>query len=226
MTLPTLMANYQKKVSATRAKQAYSMLAQAIKLSEAQNGDAKYWNQSLVEDASSSTQQGVKNTELFLQKYILPYLNGAKLCGEGSSDDVTSKCGPSASQAGQSYLLPNGTSISFVPAASRFYVSNDFILAIIVDINAGKQPNTLGNDAFYFWLTPNNGLLPYPGIKNLSREDILQGVNVPSVDDDSGNTILVSCKKNASDDGDSYYRYGCTYLLMIDGWEIKDDYPW
>ena len=43
MTMPTLMAKYQKKVVATHLKKYYSMMSQAIKLAEAENGEMKYW---------------------------------------------------------------------------------------------------------------------------------------------------------------------------------------
>ena len=52
MTLPTLIANYQKKVVATHLKKFYTVMLQAIKLAEAENGDIKYWPPECSDDAS------------------------------------------------------------------------------------------------------------------------------------------------------------------------------
>ena len=43
LTLPTLIANHRKKVVATQLKQSYSILYNAIKLSESDNGAYQYW---------------------------------------------------------------------------------------------------------------------------------------------------------------------------------------
>ena len=43
MTLPTLVANYKKKVTVTRLKKFYSTMQQAIQLSEKDYGDIEYW---------------------------------------------------------------------------------------------------------------------------------------------------------------------------------------
>ncbi len=52
MTLPTLIAKYQKKVVATHLKKFYTVMSQAIKLAEAENGDIKYWPPECSDDAS------------------------------------------------------------------------------------------------------------------------------------------------------------------------------
>ena len=44
MTLPVVIGNYQKKVTAAKVKKFYSMFNQAIKLSEIENGEFKYWS--------------------------------------------------------------------------------------------------------------------------------------------------------------------------------------
>jgi prepilin-type N-terminal cleavage/methylation domain-containing protein len=44
LTMPALIANYQKKVTAIRVKHFYSMFSQAIRLSEAENGEYKNWD--------------------------------------------------------------------------------------------------------------------------------------------------------------------------------------
>lgn len=216
MTLPALITKYEKKVNVTRAKQAFSILSQAIKLSEVENGEAKYW------DGNLSPDKGVKNTELFLKKYILPYMNKPVYCGEGLGDDVYNKCGATISVAGQSYLLANGISAAFVSKGSRDVGVESEIMYIIIDTNGPKRPNKLGSDKFYFVLNPNKGLIPLGGGNNLNREDILKGVNIST----DGHNEFISCKHSKSDGNDDNYRHGCTLLLMMDGWEFKKDYPY
>ena len=212
MTLPTLIAQYEKNVVATRVKQTYSMITQAIKLSEVQNGELKYWDNSLEMDD-------------FLEKYIFPYLKGVKLCGEGNSADVTAKCGSAVSVSGKSYTLPNGVNISVISPNALGGAAqslNKYFLAVLIDVNSNKRPNFLGYDTFYFQLN-SDGFFPYGYSKGVTRDDIFNGFLVESA---NGNNQEVSCKKSKSDDNDALYRHGCTMLLMIDGWEIKDDYPW
>ena len=52
MTLPTLIAKYQKQVVTTHLKKYYSVMSQAIKLAEAENGDIKYWPPQCSDDDS------------------------------------------------------------------------------------------------------------------------------------------------------------------------------
>lgn len=217
LTMPALMTKYEKKVNAVRVKQAFSIISNAIKLSEVENGEAKYW------DGNLSPDKGIRNTELFLKKYILPYMNKPVFCGEGLGDDVVNKCGATVSSAGQTYMLANGISVAFVSKGSRNSSNETEILYVIVDINGPKRPNKLGSDKFYFVLNPNKGFIPFGGGNNINREDILRGINVPF----DGGSSFISCKQSKSEDNpNDNYRHGCTLLLMMDGWEFKDDYPW
>ena len=201
MTLPTLIANYEKKVTATKAKKAYSELLNAIKMSEAHNGEMKEWT--YPESAS------IEITRSFVEEYIKPYFNGLKECSVGYDDS----CGMSLSWAGVNYILPNGTALSMViQPVGKFYVT--------VDTNGKGQPNTLGHDKFYFSTNnTNKNLLPYGWKENLTKEDIVNGYT-----DDFG--TFISCKKTKGDNENELHRHGCTALLMLNNWEIDKDYPW
>lgn len=48
MTLPSLVGKYQKVQTVNQLKKAYSVLAQAIELSEVQNEHVKYWDFNLT----------------------------------------------------------------------------------------------------------------------------------------------------------------------------------
>ena len=66
MTMPTLIKNYQKNIMLNKLKHTYSLLAQAIRMSEVNNGPASEWS------ASQS------NSSRFADTYILPYIKTQK----------------------------------------------------------------------------------------------------------------------------------------------------
>lgn len=68
LTIPQLIVNYQKKEAATKLKYTYSLLAQAILLSEKDNGFESEW------ELDKSKSSGVKITEKFVKTYIEPYI--------------------------------------------------------------------------------------------------------------------------------------------------------
>lgn len=206
MTIPTLVGNYQKHVTAVKVKNTYSILAQAIKMSEIYNGNVSDWELPTI--------HSVPATEKFLQTYILPYLKAPLYCGSGISSEVEAKCGYPLSGSSQSYMLQNGSVVSIYP------LNHEYIMPVIVDINGPQKPNLMGTDVFYFLLT-KKGFLPFGGWANLSREDIINGKTIKfSVN--SLTSIYIACKSSTS----GYNRHGCTYLLMQDGWEFKKDYPY
>ena len=66
LTLPMVIANYNKKVYSTRLKSFYTSMSQAILASESVNGPKEYWG---VEANNDEKMLDVFNT------YITPYLN-------------------------------------------------------------------------------------------------------------------------------------------------------
>ena len=201
LTLPSLISKHQRKTVAVKAKKAYSELYQAVKMSEAKNGDMKDWN-------FSFSSNSIENTKQFVDTYIAPYYSSLKLCSTGNGNKKNT-CGAVVSNGGANYTTANGTGISFVISANTPKVPT------IVDTNGGKGPNIIGTDYFYFSITDGK-VLPAGWYDGITREDILNGYNY-------------SCKKTSVDKNnpDMYtLRHGCTALLLIDGWEFKDDYPY
>ena len=215
MTLPPLVANHEKKQTSVRVKKVYSELTQAIRLSEAENGDFENWS---VDENLYFTIDG---TKFFVNKYIKPYYKSLKICGEGGSTGNKNTCGAApVSSNGVQYVTNNGTAISMV------YTGKSKLL-ILVDLKPTrktvfkKEDKSLGKNVFYFD-TDNytKRLMPSGWVKNLTREMALTGYET--------NGYRYSCKKLKKNDDDIYtdYRHACTALLMIDGWEFKEDYPW
>ena len=69
MTLPVVISNYNKKVTAVRLKKLYTTLSQAIILSEVNNGEHKYWEYG---DFSHHRQADIM--EAWWNKYLKDYI--------------------------------------------------------------------------------------------------------------------------------------------------------
>lgn len=84
-----------------------------------------------------------------------------------------------------------------------------------VDINGVKEPNTFGRDIFILTLVgdafkDNYQIIPHAGLymfgHGLTREEIKSTNRQACTQTKSGTT--------------------CGELILMDGWEIKNDYPW
>ena len=69
MTLPTLIQTNKNKEVETKLQKIYSVMNQAILMSELDNGPKEYWSQSCGEGDSDI------DCETYYDKYILKYLN-------------------------------------------------------------------------------------------------------------------------------------------------------
>ena len=202
MTIPTLVANYQKKETVTALKKAYSQLSQAVKMSELENGDKEYWNYDLPAETFMNTYlkpflKDVEQTNGFdIHKTInYKYLNGDRITESSVNDKNNSVI-----------KLSDGT-IIFVDGWSS---GENTGRGILVDTNGFKKPNILGRDLFSFVITPSTGVTVNFGVNKISREEAL-----------SDKFHMCSKSKSAGNSG-----YACTLVIMMDGWEIKSDYPW
>lgn len=97
MTLPTLIQNYQKHTTVNRLKQTYSLVYQAVKLSENDNDSIIHWQN--INDITP---------EVWVNKYIEPYLKYTK---------------KEISSTGAVYLyLSNGTKLTFSPDGNLVFL--------------------------------------------------------------------------------------------------------
>ena len=205
MTLPQVIINYQKHETVAKLKKNYTIVQQALKLSEVENGSILYWDTKL-------------NGHNFFEKYLKKYfINPKEITNSQLKAKVVRKWTNGSLYHGSTYT-GNNTSHFFLNDGSMISISLDNMdeegLWVGIDINGLKMPNTLGKDTFLFYFNPKHGLSPMGSIgspgaylcKNCTRPKLL-----------SGNEN--SCNKN------NLGRW-CTYLIINDGWEIKEDYPW
>lgn len=75
MTIPAIIQSYHNHVVETKLKKIYTVMNQAMRMSEINNGDRKYWHNSL-------------NNKSGIEQYILPYIKYTKVEEDaGNCDD-------------------------------------------------------------------------------------------------------------------------------------------
>ncbi|MDR1168252.1 MAG: type II secretion system GspH family protein [Heliobacteriaceae bacterium] len=206
MTMPALITNYKKAETITRLKKAYSIVQQAIKLSEAENGPIVDWNVTL------------KGHDFF-ETYIKDFVQYTEeLDNTSLSSKVQRKLLNGSNYTGTTFTGANATSFFLLDGAMVTLNLNstaDNGLWVGLDVNGLAKPNQIGRDTFLFFCSPVHGLQPVGG-KGIPAQ---YSYGEYSHDKIIGTNHNDSCNKTKS-------GYWCSALIMNDGWEIKDDYPW
>ena len=99
-----------------------------------------------------------------------------------------------------SVILNNGIGLTIRADPS------DSQMEIQLDVNGVKGPNRAGRDAFIYRINKQEGLIPV-------RDDLYG---------------MKPCTRTLSNPNgfENWIGWGCAYVIMQNGWEIKDDYPW
>ncbi len=196
MTMSTIIANTQKKEFSSRLKRFYSLMTQAITLSENVNGPIAQWDKPKAERTEEGTLIDTPDNSLSYFKYYLsPFIKtleiGKRKMRKTDSTDTAY--------------------VAFIDGSSIYMINGD-CLDIIFDANGNKNPNEEGKDRFRFLLCTSKyneyfigknkyfGTYTQENLFNRGREYMLQ-----------------SCKTSP---------HYCATLLMHDNWEFKKDYPW
>ena len=232
MTLPSVIAKYQKQQTIAKLKKAYSEISQAIRISEVKYGTMDSWD---LSDFSTTQER----TDYFAQNYLFPNIKILQNCSPSSE-----KCWADTSTIDGkiSQVYKNGLDgrSSFVTASgySVYYwvhaLGNGGWL--VIDINGLKKPNKLGNDVFLFimsWgdsgsatssdscLKHKLGIFPY-GVHCASlsptRDELAEGSF-----EYGGSSGGFNCKKGTNSLSAGGY---CSAVIISDGWQMKNDYPW
>ncbi len=221
MTIPTLINNYQKKVTVTRLQQTYAILNQALKLSQVDNGFMDTWKY--------PTEQSFETMETFVKKYILPYVKVGKTCEKSETNDClrtetyfldgkhSDPAGNQSSDSAYRFILQNGVAVTLYPSDAGSLIS------ITVDINASAKPNTYGKDIFRM-VMPYRVPYEYITVGKINQYGVFflgHGFDKTTIKNGLYGTAYNCTKTNS-------YRVGvtCGELIRLDGWQIKDDYPW
>ena len=201
MTLPSLITKHQKNLTISQLKRVYTVLNQALNLSQAVNGEFKYWDNALV-----------IGQEEYYERYWKPYFNNPKVCQTYKECGYKSLTPWTYKQYGvvkthtlncvhnslrRTIILNDGTLVSIsVSTGDGITLDNN----IYVDLNGSKNPNRHGRDFFVLKKKKKNGIQPYG--YDYTQEQLKK-----------------NCNKNA-------LNYACAAKIIGDSWQIKDDYPW
>ena len=201
MTMPALISKYRIFVNIQRLKEVYSLISQAVKASEIDNGDISEWNFSSLSAKQIS------------EKYLVPYLKVVKTCESGDECFVGN------------YIYSNKKEVTSLKNYYSFILSNGAIVgvrrpgvfnrqdsaSIILDVNGSKLPNTSGYDLFFFYLnTSNSGCW--------ETDTNLNPGFYPSR---AGCSVDLNRYASGSSCNTIYTGEACAALLMSVGWDYK-----
>ena len=101
LTMPSLIAHYRKQEIETRLKHFYSIINQAVMLSEVHNGEAEYWDYT---DAPYG-----QDASAWVNKYLAPYMKVIDIYDPKDEDSYIKLC-----TWAPIFVLENGISFSAV----------------------------------------------------------------------------------------------------------------
>ncbi len=204
MTMPVLVQNYKKQTTVNRLKSTYSILYNAIRASENDNGNLSEWDYSL-------------GGQEFFEKYLQNYLKVVKTYSFQEldnllkykwldSDKIVAEFNSEYEQSdfGRTYVLANGSMITL-----KYNV-------LFIDINGLQEPNRMGKDLFLFQIIKPYGLVPKGALGTITDDENYQQTR----------EYMLSCPKHSRACKSGSVGYFCGELIMLDGWKIAPDYPW
>ena len=207
MTIPGMIVKHQKQVFVTRMKQTYSIVSNAMMSSVAEYGEPNNWGVFGSFDATDPNyaQNQSDNMKMLATKYFKPYLK--VIDEEGQTFQYT-------------LFLSNGVSLTFYPDGSFNEDKSEFITTrayIIASLNHNEK-TFLDSSRDY------------------SRKDFLMEINTATTGYKitGFNVKADKTRDDYTDDGqygcnsgvEKHRRLYCGALLIHDGWQLKDDYPW
>lgn len=163
MTMPTLIAHHKKKVVVTRMQKFYSSMNQALKLSETQNGEYRYWDEIQLGQFNPDTMYD------WYKRYLADYFKSKDI--EKTADGILV-----ANTDGSAFGLYNSN--SSVTAVHAVFCTEYKICKKRLNANNNKIVNSYdGKNEFLFFIKHPNGPLVAYGIQdNITREQAKNGV--------------------------------------------------
>ena len=216
LTIPNLINEYQKIVTATQLKKTFSTLSNAFTMAQKDHGDMSSWSfkpKNPVDGDNTPLNDAYRS---FTHTYLFPYLRVASDCETGTIKkcDYTmySTDGSKIDLRGMyRFILNNSTLVilAFDSYQGDFTMGN---MLIYVDINGPQKPNTVSKDIFTMQLYSGNNTLKMYGFDH-SYEYLMNG----------DGTIIWACTAKGRGLSTSAY---CGAVIQKNGWKIPDDYPW
>lgn len=201
ITIPALVEKHQKQVFVTKIKYTYTIVSNALLSAKADYGDLSGW-----EWGNDTTLEG---TEKFVNTYLSPYLN---ITEQGAADFgnywyVKLKNGVTLTIGRDGCTNPekcNPVSIGTVYIIGSLKGKKSYI---------SDNNRDYSRDDFVLRFTKaSKGLIFFYGGSGYVADTREKAMNHPTY----GCNATIPKNK----------RYNCGQLIFLDGWQIKEDYPW
>ena len=200
MTIPTLMANHRKKVVETKLEKIYSVMNQAINLTNAEYGDVTNW---IIDCGSSDSPTcSINEVENWFNSTIGKHLETLKTGKtKNKTDDILLIYLKDGSILGvTNYIYDMGFYVNS-DAISNKQSGKNYFLFRFNPILLSHQNNEEAQKDLKYSLKPT--FEPYSNYWNGTREQLIDGHSF-------------SCAQNHA---------FCAKLIQYDGWKISKDYP-
>ncbi len=207
LTIPTLFANYQKRMTITRLKASYSKLTQALQAATDDYGPVEQW---FLNDNDVSHYETIITA--VIHEKIIPYAKVIDDCGlncplrkKVKICRLNGVCTWGQRDSGYyTIYLADGSSWEFMIDNNGRTMMN---IKVYIDINGNGKPNIFGKDIFVVLLDD--------GVRLLGSDAKY-----------SRSSLLGNCRECCSKNAGSYAGDRCGGLIQRDGWQIMPDYPW
>ena len=166
MTMPSLIANYQKKVWVNQLKKSVSVLEQGFQKMLADDGvdnlsDTYVWSYAKLKGSSNCYTFDYGSNSLCTQFYneLKKYFNIVDISEtpEYNWDSLNNKGKGNCSNIGSEGMLKFADGMWLFMQTTNSSSTNAGY--IYIDINGAKRPNMCGRDVFYFGLSENGKII-------------------------------------------------------------------
>ena len=216
MTMPALIQNYRKSVVENKLKSEYSLISNAIRMSEAKNGSSEDW-------ATCDEDNSFECTKSFFDTYLAPELKTVKICGNDNKEEcwtepvsLSGKKGylsPLIDNKGLTAILSNGTSLYMWAGGQNSEAAH---LQIWFDIDGPtKGKGIIGADVF-------GTITFFKAREEIRAGTFMQGCAKLLDVDNYKNDTEYGCSKDVDTPWAGFY---CGALIQQNGWKIPKDYP-
>lgn len=202
MTMPSLIQKRTNSEVEAKLKKIYSVMNQAILLSEQDNGPKEYWPRSCSDTSC----------EDYYNQYIISYLNKTSVIKFQSFGGTNIAI---FFTDGTVLIGKSGYDYFFFPNAKNF---DPETFASMTESGGISSRKDAGIKYFSFQFTPSyndenhkfhykKGFEPYKAFLNVFSKQELTGPNA------------YACRSDAA------LKVWCTALIQLNGWKIPEDYP-
>ena len=200
LTIPTLMANHRKKVVETKLEKIYSVMNQAINLTNAEYGDVTNW---IIDCGSSNSPTcSINEVENWFNSTIGKHLETLKTGKiKTNTDDILLIYLKDGSILGVTNYIYDMFFYVNSDAISNARSGKNYFLFRFNPILLSHQNNEEAQKDLKYSLKPT--FEPYSNYWNGTREQLIDGHSF-------------SCAQNHA---------FCAKLIQYDGWKISKDYP-